>query len=910
MMRNEGVKLNSHNDPVRIRMLDAIITYIEIMNCVTIFLFNTSGSEDGSVFLTLLVAFMVFAALIWIIVRMTENYNAPVMIFAYITQFVFMPAFFVFSGGVYSGTPFFLVGGFIIMFALLEGAGLLLGAILSSIWYVFVIGFVYYYPNCVDTSKITLGMEKQMLYGFMGTAVLAAMVAAVYGSFFRRISESIEESKRLIELNGKVKSKFLANTTMELKTPMNVILAMANTLERESDDETVKMDVSMIKKSSFSLLSMINNVLSYAAFESKSITQEKEQFHFGSFLKDLIYTVSMELSDKNVSLYTNIDPGIPDVLYGDVSRIRSVFKYILNNCIRNTQDGRIIMDVGYRINGDKNSVRIFVRIADTGEGFTDDEQKAIFNSFEIYDSRKYSQLKSAGLELTICRSILRLMNGNISIDSIDGIGTATTFDLEVYMVEKTPIVQVTVADDTKVLVCSPDDLRSNQCVQLLGNFSLVPDLVNTPAALESMLKDNKYSHIFVYDMLMDKVNGILTEYGYEDKTYVLTDYRHKFGDFSKMRILRLPINVLNLSEAFFDTWKSVDYLSTIDQKSFVAPDASILLVDNSMMDLHMLSSFMAKYEVRPTLAVSGREALDKCMLHSFDLILLNQSMPGMDGISTLDMIRDLPGGRCVNTPVICMSSTLGMEMKENLTAKGFQDILSKPVRSGPLENVIKTYLPQRLLKESLDDKKKEASDEPLLSVKKGLVHTGGDEKAYHDILNTYYFEGQDRMDGILRQYADQTWDLFEISVHAVKGSSAGVGAMTVSEAYRQLEMAAKEKDISFITSHLDKALNLYRDVLDEIKEYLISKDAFRENSQKKDLPLEEFDIDDMRRLKEYLDGFMMMQLEEELARLKEHNYGEEINSFISGINRACELYDYDRAMELVGEFLEIWTQKS
>ena len=229
-------------------------------------------------------------------------------------------------------------------------------------------------------------MEKQMLYGFMGTAVLAAMVAAVYGSFFRRISESIEESKRLIELNGKVKSKFLANTTMELKTPMNVILAMANTLERESDDETVKMDVSMIKKSSFSLLSMINNVLSYAAFESKSITQEKEQFHFGSFLKDLIYTVSMELSDNNVSLYTNIDPGIPDVLYGDVSRIRSVFKYILNNCIRNTQDGRIIMDVGYRINGDKNSVRIFVRIADTGEGFTDDEQKAIFNSFEIYDS--------------------------------------------------------------------------------------------------------------------------------------------------------------------------------------------------------------------------------------------------------------------------------------------------------------------------------------------------------------------------------------------------------------------------------------------------------------------------------------------------------------------------------------------
>lgn len=910
MIKNEEGKLNSRNDPIRIKMLDAIIAYIEIMNCVTMFLFKASGSVDDSVFITVVVAFMIFAALIWVIARMRENYNTPVEVFVYITQFVFMPVLFVFSGGVYSGTPFFLVGGFIIMFALLEGVKLLTGAILSSIWYVFVVGFVYYYPAAVDTSKITLSLERQILYGFMGTAVLAVMVAAVYGSFFRSINASIEESKRLIEMNGKVKSKFLANTTMELKTPMNVILAMANTLERESDDEAVKMDVSMIKKSSFSLLSMINNVLSYAAFESKSIAQSKEQFHFGSLLKDLIYTVSMELSDKNVALYTNIDPGIPDVLYGDVSRIRSVFKYILNNCIRNTQDGRIILDVGYRINEDKNSVRILVRIADTGEGFTDDEQKAIFNSFEIYDSRKYSQLKAAGLELTICRSILRLMNGTISIDSIDGIGTATAFDFEVYMVEHTPIVPVTVADDVKVLVCSPDDLRSNQCVQLLSNFSLVPDLVNTPAALESMLKDNKYSHLFVYDMLIDKVNGIIANYGYEEKTYVLTDYRHKYGDFAGMRILRLPINVLNLSEAFFDTWKSVDYLSTIDQKSFVAPDASILLVDNSMMDLHMLSSFMAKYEIKPTLAVSGREALDKCMLHSFDMILLNQSMPGMDGIATLEMIRDLPGGRCVNTPIICMSSTLGMEMKDNLAARGFQDILSKPVRSGPLETIIKTYLPARLLKESLDDKSEDISDEPLLSVKKGLVHTGGDEKAYHDILNTYYFEGQDRIDGILRQYADETWDLFEISVHAVKGSSAGVGAMTVSEAYRQLEMAAKEKDISFITAHLDKALTMYKDVLEEIKAYLISKDSFRENGRQKDLPLEEFDIEDMRRLKEYLDGFMMTELEEELARLTGHNYGEEINSYISGINRSCELYDYDRAMELAGEFLEIWTQKS
>ncbi len=910
MRENENEKMNIYSDPIRVRVLDTIIMYVEIMNCVTLFFFNSSGGADSHVFIIMVVVYMVFAALVWAFSHMRENYRAPVDVFVFLTQFVFMPAFFIFSGGFMSGTPFFFVGGFIIMFSLLRGWKLFIGMAFSSIWYIFVTGFTYYYPSSVMEVEMNLSLERRILYCFIGTAVLAVMVTAVYSGFFQRLNVSIEESKRLIELNGKVKSKFLANTTLELKNPMNVILAMTNILERDSDDEAVNMDISMIKRSSFSLLNMINNVLSYAAFESKSIAQEKEQFHFGALLKDLIYTVSMELSDKNVLLYTNIDPDIPDVLYGDISRIRSVFKYILNNCIRNTSDGRIIIDVGYEPDKEKNSVRIFVRLADTGEGFTEDEQRAIFNSFEIYDSRKYSQLKAAGLELTICRSILNLMNGHISIDSINGIGTATSFDFEVYMVEKTPIVPREDVDHIRVLVCSPDNSRSSQCVYLFGQFALVPDIVNTPAAFESMLKENEYSHIFVYDELVDKVNEFISNYGYSEKTYVLTDYKHKFGDFSNMRILRLPINVLNLSEALYDTWKSVDYLSTIDQRSFVAPDASVLIVDNSMMDLHMLSSFLEKYEIRPTLAVSGKEALDKCMLHSFDLILLNQSMPGTDGIATLGMIRELPGGRCANTPIICMSSTIGLEMKDSLTAKGFQDVLTKPVRSGPLENVIKLYLPESMLVESNEGRENSGGEVSLLSVKKGLVHTGGDEKAYHDILNTYYTEGQDKIDLIMRQYAERIWDLFEISVHAVKGASAGVGAVLVSDTFRQLESAARNKDISYIESHLDKAIAMYRAVLDEVREYLISKDSFKQQEKDKDLPLEEFDIQEMHRIREYLDSFMTLELEELLEELNGHNYGEEINSYIGSISRACDSFEYDTALELADEFLEVWTQKS
>ena len=867
-----------------------------------------------------LAVYLAVLLIIYLFLNITSNSTLAALVLVYLTGGLLLPVLFLMTMGMYGGMPILFLVGFVMAFLLLDGIALVVAVILLSVWDVLVMAFVYYYPEkllrLIDSSTIL----DSIIFCFAALALIILVVITFYTLVYRQLKNSIEASHRFIQLTGEVKSKFLANTSGELRTPMNAILTMTEMLERDEENEKVAGELALIKESAFSLLAMINNVLTYSALDAGDVRISRSQFYFGSILKDLIYTMSVELMDKNVRFLVKIDPDIPDVLYGDVSKIRQVFRYILNNAVRNTYEGRILLEVQHKRNIAANSYIITVRVADTGPGFTEDEKKAVFDSFEIYDSRKYSQLKKIGLEMNICREMLALMNGNISIDSINGVGTCTTFYFEIFSADSVKLVDRSNLNSLKVLVYAAKGENSQLWMNLMGQMSVVPDLADSAGAFISRLREKSYDRIFLDDGLYPGVVEYIRSYECEDRTYVVTDYRHKYGDFGDCRILRRPVSCLNLNEALADKWLSSDYLGTITETSFVAPKAKILVVDNNMLDLHMVAGILDRFGINASIATSGGEALDKCSRQIYDLILLNQSMPGRDGKETLRQIRSLPDERYADIPIICLTSTLKYENREGISGTGFQDILVKPVRRAPLEAILKNYLDKELIEERTpgdtrdsrtpaDSANMESNLDkfpPGLSVDTGLMHSGGDEDIYCTILNTYYSEGEAKIDDIRREHMAGDLEMFTINVHAVKGSSAGVGGLEVSELFRRLEMAGKEGNTSYINNCLDEALDKYRGLLENVRDYLMERGHFDSEDDAATGEIQDFDIGRMKEIRQYLEDFDTQSLEELIDELRHLNYGEEINSYLRKLASLCDSFEYDSAMELVDEFLEIF----
>lgn len=890
-----------------------LITLYTVVLSITGYVLLWYIGINTQISVTIVMAMLVVAAL-WGVYRLTGNYDLWANTYVYMLNIILLPLLFVYGGGLYGGMAVLFLGGYIVTFLALSGIKLLIAVIVTSAWYLFVFAFSFYYSDRIIYFTEYSAIWLDILFCFVATSFITTLVLLLYTNIFHRLRRSIEHSQQIIEETGAVKSRFLASMSNELRTPMNAILGMAELLEKEEKNGRVFFEISTIKDSAYALLDTINNVITYSQLDLNRIQLIPHQFYFGKMIKDIIYMVNIEMGNKGLQFVTEIDPTIPDVMYGDEVRISQVFHYILYNAVKSTDDGRIILKISHEKNESNKSARVFVQISDTSMGLTEDEKEAIFTSFEIYDSRKYSQLKKTGLELTICRDILKLMNGSLAIDSISDVGTNVSFDFQVFYVENTPIVKCDRVSDKRALVFVQRNSRNSFWHTLMGQFGIIPDVVFTYAAFEVMLREKNYDYIFVSDYTYQEIEGLVKQYDIEEKCYIITDHNHVYGDYGGCRILRRPISCLNLSEVVSGTWDAGNYIEENTKEQFVAPEASVLVVDDNMVNLKVAVNLLQKYEVNVSTASSGQEALDKCRREHFDIVFLDQTMPGMDGIETLSELRKSVDEYYGNAPVVCMTSAIGNDIREDLIRAGFVEYLVKPIKNRYLERVLKDYLKKELIHIKQEPDKPTAetvNDEnikPGLDEEIGLYRTGGSLDIYCAILNTYLKEGHIKIDEIFNQYADGDTANFVINVHAVKGSSASIGAMEVSELFRRLEMAGKEGRMEFVEENLDAYMEKYKEILETVKAYLIDHDCLEDNEVSvKELDEQEFDITTMIQVRDALEDFEIELCESIIKGWSGCNFGPEINNYVLSIEKAVDSFDYDRAQEFAEEFIEVFS---
>ena len=293
---------------------------------------------------------------------------------------------------------------------------------------------------------------SDLAISFVGTIFFIIMLIYIQEKFYLNQQQKIKRSSRKIERAGAAKRQFLANMSYEIRTPMNTIINLSEImLKGEKDDET-KSAVNTVRGAAYDLLSIIDDVLTYARIDAGEMRLSKETYSFEKLLKGIVRTISEDLQKKKLDLDMDIDGNIPKLLLGDSIMIRQIFLYLLFISIDFTESGRILLEVRCEKDADNGTATFRCMVADTGKGLSKIDVKSLFGMYDIYDSRQSSNLKGIGLKFTICKELLSMMQGDIEVESIEGIGLATTFTFCQEIADASPMIQLEDEKKPNVLI--------------------------------------------------------------------------------------------------------------------------------------------------------------------------------------------------------------------------------------------------------------------------------------------------------------------------------------------------------------------------------------------------------------------------------------------------------------------------
>ncbi|MBO4902722.1 MAG: response regulator [Lachnospiraceae bacterium] len=259
--------------------------------------------------------------------------------------------------------------------------------------------------------------------------------------------------------------------------------------------------------------------------------------------------------------------------------------------------------------------------------------------------------------------------------------------------------------------------------------------------------------------------------------------------------------------------------------SFRAPGARILVVDDTKTNILVVENLLKKTELRIDTAISGQESVRLAKENAYDLILMDQRMPGMDGTEAMQQIRLQAESKNALTPIICLTADVVGGAKDRYLEMGFDDYLTKPVEGTKLEKMLAKYLPTdkvRLTKIALTETEGPESAEAGflhalqefgMDTGAGMAFCGGDVGMYQEVLNAFAKEGPERSQNIQDCYDAKNWEDYGIYIHSLKSATRTIGATRLSELAASVEAAAKEGDIAAIENNHDRIMERYAQLL-------------------------------------------------------------------------------------------------
>ncbi len=671
---------------------------------------------------------------------------------------------------------------------------------------------------------------------------------------------SLQSVKKTINMNNELlrtiddlkqaehsKDEFMANISHEIRTPLNTINGMSELVLREELSPEVRQEMFHIQTASRMLLAIVSDVLDFSELQTGVLSLNEENYNFASVINDVINMTMAQNDEKGLELIVNCDPQIPCELWGDREKICRVMSNLVSNSIKFTKKGGVVITVSAR--KESYGINLSVSVRDTGIGMRPEEIESLCKGLYQADTKKNREQTGVGLGIAISRKLLALMNGFLQIESEPGRGSEFRFVVPQQVRNEKPMVSL--KEKEKIRIISYIDPESFSGVEIRDHFTrnissmaeqleVVLKQTRTLTELKRQLEKGRYSHLLITGREYREDQAFFEELSGKITMILVLDRNDSLKVSGKIHVVYKPFYVLSLAEIL----NGEHHQQRRDRghsllHRFTAPEASVLVVDDSIMNLKVMEGLLRPYKLKFYTAMSGAEAIKLVERLHYDLIFMDHMMPEMDGVEAMHRIRGIPGAYCKSVPIVALTANAIGGAREMFLSEGFTDFVAKPVELSNLERVLKQYLPPALLRENEEEeseavagdeaeeakKTEEVRDEmneaeevcsDEIDMQQGITYCGDDEEGFFEIVSIYYETGEETREKLERLFAQQDWKNYTIEVHSLKSSSKMIGANALYEMALEQEMAGKENNSEKLLKNHEALMKKYGKILDEI----------------------------------------------------------------------------------------------
>ncbi|MDE6607391.1 MAG: response regulator, partial [Lachnospiraceae bacterium] len=646
----------------------------------------------------------------------------------------------------------------------------------------------------------------------------------------KRLLDTIEDLKRAEQS----KNDFMANVSHEIRTPINTICGISEVVMHEELEDKVRRDIFDIQAAGRNLLSVVSDILDFSELEAGEMELVEEPYNITSTINDIMNMAIAKNGEKDLEMIVDCDASIPSSLLGDEQKIRRIIMNIVDNAIKFTKDGGIVIEISSR--EEAYGINLSVTVKDTGIGMNEENIENLFTSFNQVDTKRNRQEGGIGLGLAIAQAIVEKMGGFITVRSAPDKGSEIQFVIPQKVLDKAAIVSVKNSETIRVAGYI-DMEKYNYALIREGYAASIQHMVEQLGfyyrycknlqELKRRIEKEKFTHVFVSfdEYLEDK--QYFEELSEHLKVIVVQGRKNEEELGGRILHVYKPFYVLSVASVLNGEHivQSMDG-SHYQNRRFIAPAASVLVVDDNIMNLRVVEGLLRPYQIKVFVAGSGKEALSKIENMGFDFVFMDHMMPEMDGVETLHRIRQKPGQYFKNVPIIALTANAIGGAREMFLSEGFSDFVAKPIETSVLERVLRRHIPEeKIIKvedaeirnidhaEAADGERKAPvrEDDKVIrmegiDVTTGLGFSGGDMKDYVEIVQVYYTSGLVKFKEIQKAYGNKDWKNYAIQVHSLKSMSMGIGAVKLSDMAKELEAAGKAKKEDYIFAHNEEML--------------------------------------------------------------------------------------------------------
>ncbi len=569
-------------------------------------------------------------------------------------------------------------------------------------------------------------------------AALAARkdeIGILYNSFTNLIGRVEERTGELAaaldaaESAERAKTQFLANMSHEIRTPMNGVMGMADLLNNTKLTETQKTFVDVIVKSSDALLTIINDILDFSKLDAGMASLNPGPFLIADIVEDVSTLIAARAQAKDVEIAVRIDPSLPPAFRGDAGRLRQILINLAGNAVKFTDKGYVLVDVSPASEPGEERVALKFSVKDTGIGIAENKRAQIFEKFSQADVSSTRSYEGTGLGLAIAKALVELMGGDIGVDSTPGLGSVFWFTVALPVSEE-PLENEEDAPEpvnAKILIVDDNEVNRRILEEQAAAWGFPCIACDSGAAalrlLDKAQTDGAPYDAVIMDYHMPGMNGaqavqriradadiaatpviLLTSVDQGDageRFMALGVSAHLTKPVRSGALLRTISAVVHKAR---NTPVKPDVADPGAEAALAAPEDSedaesqesceidVLVAEDNEVNRLVISHILKAEGFTFEMATNGREAVEAFQRFSPKLILMDVSMPEMNGYEATAAIRALEANAGRRTPIIGVTAHAVKGDMDQCISSGMDDYMPKPVSPKILNQKISRHL--------------------------------------------------------------------------------------------------------------------------------------------------------------------------------------------------------------------------